>query len=539
MTNASKNIVLFSLLAFALSFGSFANIVNAQVLGYGDTYGSNLGYGDTLGSNLGYGDTYGGNLGYGDTYGTNLGYGDTYGNNLGYGDSYGNNLGYGDTYGSNLGYGDTFGSNLGYGDTYGSNLGYGDTNGSNLGYGDTYGGNLGYGDTYGSNLGYGDTYGTNASNTYSPSNTYSSIPSYATSYIPQSAAQYIPGYSSFDVNPSTYSASYPYYAPSVSTPRPGTAGITTQSQNQSQSSYNSNPNTNINPNSNTNTNTTGPSNSTSNASTGAITNTNVNNPVASNGPITISNNVNVVPLSQAQPQRLVQYNLPTPSCTISASNSYTYGNYSNQPMTLTWSSSNATSAYISPNVGSVNPSGSTIVYPQGYTTYTLTISGPGGSATCQSTANTPSYVAPSYIAPAPIYTQPASPSVSLTQIPYTGFDYGPVGDAIYWMGLLAFALAGAYLMIYYRGGALAFAGSLIGSGSNAREIYSYDEVEEEVASAPVAAPVAASVVAATPTPAFAFASRELPTMENHRITTDSMIIDRSSHGTPRIVIARN
>lgn len=66
----------------------------------------------------------------------------------------------------------------------------------------------------------------------------------------------------------------------------------------------------------------------------------------------------------------------------------------------------------------------------------------GQSATCST------YVA-GYVAPAPY--------VSLTQIPYTGFDFGPVGNAMYWVSLLAFAAAGAYLMIYYRGGALAFA----------------------------------------------------------------------------------
>jgi hypothetical protein len=356
------------------------------------------------------------------------------------------------------------------------------------------------------------------SNTYTPiaSDTYTPLSSYGYGYTPSYTygTGYTPSYS--------YGASYPYTS-GYSTPV-GTASITSQnqSQGQSQSSYNSNPNTN------TNTNYT-PSYSTSQSTTGAITNNNN----SSTGPITISNNVNVVPVQQAQQQRLVQYQLPTPSCTISASNYYTYGTNYNQPITLTWSSNNATSAYITPNVGSVAPNGSTTVFPQGYTTYTLTISGPGGSATCQATATgaynyvaptyvQPTYVPPAYIPPAPVYTQPASPVVSLTQIPYTGYDFGVVGDALYWLALFAFAAAGAYLVVYFRGGMFAFAGSFVNR--------SQEEVSEETKEI-VATPIAAAVEETTAP------KRELPVMENRRITTDSMFVDHS-HGAPRIVIAR-
>jgi len=48
--------------------------------------------------------------------------------------------------------------------------------------------------------------------------------------------------------------------------------------------------------------------------------------------------------------------------------------------TLTWSSTNATQLTISPEVGTVAPEGSTKVTPTDSTTYTLTASGPGGSA---------------------------------------------------------------------------------------------------------------------------------------------------------------
>jgi len=401
---------------------------------------------------------------------------------------------------------------------------------------------------------YDSPYTPSYDNTYAPSydnNTYTPSYSSPNSYIPSySSPSYSSPFYSSPVSSPFYSAPSPFVRAPQSQPQ-----SQSQSQAQSQSSYNSNPNTNINPNSNTNSNTnsTGPSTSvsssnpytTSQSSTGAVTstNTNTNNPVAnaSNGPITISNTVNVVP---AQPQRLAQYTIPAPYCTITASNAYSYGGYSNQPITLTWVSTNATSAYITPNVGTVNPSGSTVVYPQGYTTYTLTISGPGGSATCQSTANYASnYIAPvqsPYVTPAPVYySQPATPAVSLTQIPYTGFDYGPVGNAIYWMSLFAFAAAAGYLMVYYRGGAFAFVASLVGRGSNGSHDFSLDGQAEETISETADEPVIVHETVIAPeveeTPAVAHV---LPTMESHRMTTDSMIINTSMTGAPRIVIAR-
>jgi len=48
--------------------------------------------------------------------------------------------------------------------------------------------------------------------------------------------------------------------------------------------------------------------------------------------------------------------------------------------TLSWSSTNATQLTIAPEVGAVAPEGSTKVTPADSTTYTITASGPGGSA---------------------------------------------------------------------------------------------------------------------------------------------------------------
>jgi len=64
----------------------------------------------------------------------------------------------------------------------------------------------------------------------------------------------------------------------------------------------------------------------------------------------------------------------------------------------------------------------------------------------------PPQYAPTY-APAPQY--PVS-SIPLGSIPYTGFDAGPIADVFFWLGLIAMSFAGAYLIVYYRGGVRGF-----------------------------------------------------------------------------------
>jgi peptidoglycan-associated lipoprotein len=51
-----------------------------------------------------------------------------------------------------------------------------------------------------------------------------------------------------------------------------------------------------------------------------------------------------------------------------------------ESVTLSWSSTNATSLSLSPGVGNVSAEGSQRVTPQDSTTYTITATGPGGSA---------------------------------------------------------------------------------------------------------------------------------------------------------------
>ena len=88
----------------------------------------------------------------------------------------------------------------------------------------------------------------------------------------------------------------------------------------------------------------------------------------------------------AQPP--VEQPKPQPTVTLSADpTSIQKGDSS----TLSWSSTNATQLTIAPGVGTVNAEGSTKVSPSDSTTYTITASGPGGSAnaTARVTVSTP------------------------------------------------------------------------------------------------------------------------------------------------------
>ena len=72
--------------------------------------------------------------------------------------------------------------------------------------------------------------------------------------------------------------------------------------------------------------------------------------------------------------------------------------------TLSWSSTNATQLSIAPDVGAVAPEGSTKVTPADSTTYTITASGPGGSADASVRVTV---AAP----PPPPVEKPAGPSI--------------------------------------------------------------------------------------------------------------------------------
>ncbi|MDR3571177.1 MAG: hypothetical protein P4L81_03185 [Candidatus Pacebacteria bacterium] len=239
----------------------------------------------------------------------------------------------------------------------------------------------------------------------------------------------------------------------------------------------------------------------------------------------------VVPVSQTPITYPVQYTFPTNynyqnvSCTITASpNSIQSGQYTY----LTWQSYGATSATLS-SYGNVAPNGSLSVRPYGSMNYVLTVYGYNGqTATCNTYVNVGSYY-------------PQTPSVTLSQIPYTGFDFGTTGDAMYWTMLVAFAFSAGYLLVYYKGGMAAFAGSMIPARKFALVARKTTVEKHVVAAAPVVEhkieTSVASTVAAKPAPVQTATIDSLPGFAHTRPTSDSMKVVTDG-GAPRIVIAR-
>lgn len=237
----------------------------------------------------------------------------------------------------------------------------------------------------------------------------------------------------------------------------------------------------------------------SNITNTTVTNTNIDNSINDSFNNYNSNNTVVTaPLSYATPQYPVVYTSQQPYCEIrqaQASGSGVTAAY------LSWTSTNATSAYLT-NVGSVPVNGSQTVWPTNSMTYTLTVYGANGqSAQCSTTISGYS-----------------APYVSLTQIPYTGFDFGTFGNAVYWFTLAAFALGLGYLAVYYIP-TFALAG-----------------VRTQKKFAPAVAQKAPVLVEKE-----MVASKVVPIIEAiRRGTMDTMAIIASKDGSmPKIVISRN
>ena len=138
-----------------------------------------------------------------------------------------------------------------------------------------------------------------------------------------------------------------------------------------------------------------------------------------------------------------------PSCTLSANPMVISPG---QSSTLSWSSTNAVSAFLS-SIGAVAPYGSLSVNPTISTTYTLTVtSSSGQTAICQTAISVSQYpiIPPPPIYP-PKYPPIYPPTVSLHQIPYTGFDYGPVGNILYLLALGLLGAGGGYAIFFSSG----------------------------------------------------------------------------------------
>ncbi len=313
---------------------------------------------------------------------------------------------------------------------------------------------------------------------------------------------------------------------------------------------------------------------------------------------------------------------PLPTCQIyqALASGYNQGAY------LSWSSTNANSAYIT-NIGSVSVNGNRTVYPTSTTLYTMTVYGQGGSNTCSTTVQgyqytPPVYVPPVYVPPVynpPVYNPPVynppiynnlyctisasqaglyggnavlnwtsygastatlsdgignvilngtltvrpesaraytltvydyqgrsntcstvvsavtAPYVSLTSIPYTGFDGGVTVQIIYWLSLIVFAAAAGYLVVNYRGGIQNVFAELFGGRQ-----YAYTSahmtpdaviLHETIIAKPQS--FAARAETSTEAPAHTETFRA-----NAEGTKDNMVLESRAGETPRLVINR-
>src|SRR3990167_8322781 len=316
----------------------------------------------------------------------------------------------------------------------------------------------------------------------------------------QFASASMPSFSmpSFGRAPSTsYAPSYPQPRPQ---PQPVYQQPRQQQQQQQQQQGGGQPINIVNTNTNTNTNT--------NVNTAPVT------PVYQ-APVTY-------PVQYVYPQ---QPTYPTQNtyCVLSASpSSITNG----QASYLTWSSTGATSAWLSDGIGQVAVNGSLAVRPNNSKMYTLTVSGYGGTNTCTA------------------YVTVQGSYVSLSQIPYTGFDAGLLGNALYWLSLVSFAVAGAYLTVYYLprnvfGGAgtastLAFAGSTLRARKQNIAMHETVKVPEASKVEVVEKPIE------TMTPSPIDVMEFLPVASVAHSTKDAMtVLPSNDGGAPRIVITRS
>lgn len=148
---------------------------------------------------------------------------------------------------------------------------------------------------------------------------------------------------------------------------------------------------------------------------------------------------------------------PEPQCTLAVSQSTIQ---TGQSVDVSWTSSNVTSGFINNNVGTTTPvsGGSVTMFPSQTTTYTGSFTGPHGSATCSATVtvqsgpggcvgncggglNQPNVV---------LFQKPGDQPlafVSLSQIPYTGFEAGPVLTFFFWLAVMLWSAGIAYIII--------------------------------------------------------------------------------------------
>jgi phospholipase C len=108
---------------------------------------------------------------------------------------------------------------------------------------------------------------------------------------------------------------------------------------------------------------------------------------------------------------------PAPSVSLAASPTSIA---SGQSSTLTWSSTNATSAQFDQSIGAVATSGTKTVSPTATTTYTISVSGAGGTATAQAIVTVNAVVAPPTVTISAAPASISSGQMSMLTVTATG-----------------------------------------------------------------------------------------------------------------------
>ncbi len=173
---------------------------------------------------------------------------------------------------------------------------------------------------------------------------------------------------------------------------------------------------------------------------------------------------------------------PGPSCTLSVSPSNIS---SGDSARIYWNSTNTNNVHLDQGIGDVNASGSRSVSPngQGVYTYVGTFYGTNGNViTCSATLRVDTTQPHIVLDSLPVTGNPVS-YVYLADLPYTGLDLGPVGTALYWLMLVLWSLAIAYLVL---GNALPFALRRMGIFGGEMSYAVNEPVYAPIAHAPVA-----------------------------------------------------
>jgi hypothetical protein len=180
----------------------------------------------------------------------------------------------------------------------------------------------------------------------------------------------------------------------------------------------------------------------------------------------------------------------TPRCIDLSANKTTIER--GEEVVLTWAYRNASSITINQGVGTfTSPNGSTTVRPTGDTTYTATVPGAALNPECEVRVRIEDNDRPdrdrdrdrpdrdrdrdrerpeAFIASDLDEAEPPLGSVYLSEMPYTGLDLGPIGTLVYWLMIVLWSMAAAYLVLFVLApkffGAGAAAGAVASTGGH-------------------------------------------------------------------------